>query len=57
MTIGTAIVISVAILCATFLITLGIGAAMSKKKNDAAAALTTELTNQISSRLKHTLNK
>ena len=55
MTIGTAIVISVAILCGTFLAVIGIGVAMNKKKTDAAAALTTELTNHISKKLNEKL--
>lgn len=32
MTIGTAIVLSVAILCVTFIVTLGIGVYVSKRK-------------------------
>ena len=55
MTVGTAIVLSVAILCVTFLATLGIGAAMSRKKNLAAAALTSTLTDEINKRIKDKL--
>lgn len=55
MTIGTALVIIFGMLCATFLITIGIGAAMQKKKNLAAAALTTTLTDEINKRIKKSL--
>lgn len=57
MTIGTAIVASIGIICGTFIVALIIGACMNKKKTDAAAALTNELTNQITSRLNNRLNK
>lgn len=57
MTVGTGIVVSVAILCVTFLITLCIGAAMQRNKNKAAEALTSTLTEEINNRLKTSLNK
>ena len=57
MTVGTAIVISVAIICGTFLAVIGIGAALAAKKANATKALTDEITNSISNRLNNRLNK
>lgn len=57
MTIGTAIVVSVAIICATFLAVIGIGAVLAAKKTKATKALSDELTNQITNRLKHNISK
>ena len=55
MTVGTAIVVSVAIICATFLGVVIIGVNLAKKKTDAAAKLTNELTNHISKNLNNKL--
>ena len=57
MTVGTAIVVSVAIICVTFLGVVIIGANIAKKKTDAAAKLTNELTNSLSNRLNNRINK
>ena len=57
MTVGTAIVVSVAIICVTFLGVVIIGANLAKKKTDAAAKLTNELTNHISKKIEDNLNK
>ena len=51
MTVGTAIVVSVAIICVTFLGVVIIGANLAKKKTDAAAKLTHDMTNHISKKL------
>ena len=55
MTVGTAIVVSVAIICVTFLAVVCIGVNLAKKKTDAAAKLTNELTNQISKKINEKL--
>jgi len=55
MTIGTAIVTSVAIICVTFVVVCIIGASLAKKKSKAAEALTTTLTDEINKRLKQKL--
>lgn len=57
MTVGTAIVVSVAIICATFLAVIGIGAVLAAKKTKATKALSDELTNQITNRLNNRMNK
>lgn len=57
MTVETVIVVCVAIICATFLAALGIGAVLTAKKTNATKALTNELTNQITRRLKHNISK
>lgn len=57
MTVGTAIVISVAIICVTFLGVVIIGANIAKKKTDAAAKLTNEITSSITDRLTNKMNK
>ena len=53
MTVGTAIVISIGIICVTFFATICVGAVLAKKKSDAAVNLTNEITN----RLKHNTSK
>ena len=57
MTVGTAIVVSVAIICATFLAVIGIGAVLAAKKTNATKALTDEITNSITNRLNNRMNK
>lgn len=57
MTVGTAIVVSVAIICVTFLGVVIIGANIAKKKTDAAAKLTNEITSSITDRLTNRMNK
>ena len=57
MTLGTAIVVSVAIICVTFLGVVIIGANFAKKKTDAAAKLTNEITSSITDRLTNKMNK
>ena len=57
MTLGTAIVISVAIICVTFLGVVIIGANLAKKKTDAAAKLTDEITSSITNKLTNKMNK
>ena len=57
MTVGTAIVISVAIICVTFLGVVIIGANLAKKKTDAAAKLTDEITSSITNKLTNKMNK
>lgn len=52
MTIGTAIVISISILCVTFITVCGIGAWLQVKKSKSANQLTQALTDSISSKLK-----
>lgn len=51
MTVGTAIVVSVAIICGTFLAVIGIGAALAAKKANATKALTDEITTRFKDRL------
>lgn len=53
MTIGTAIVVSIGIICGTFLATVGIGVLLNNKKNKAADTLTKTLTDEINKRLQH----
>lgn len=55
MTVGTAIVVSIAIICGTFLAVIGIGAALAAKKTKATKALSDELTSQITNKLKDRL--
>lgn len=57
MTVGTAIVVSVAIICVTFLGVVIIGANIAKKKTDAAAKLTNEITSSITEKLTNKMNK
>lgn len=57
MTVGTAIVVSVAIICATFLAVIGIGAVLAAKKTNATKALTDEITSSITNRLNNRMNK
>ena len=57
MTVGTAIVVSVAIICVTFLGVVIIGANIAKKKTDAAAKLTNEITSSITDKLTNRMNK
>lgn len=57
MTIGTAIVVSVAIICVTFLAVIGIGAVLSVKKTKATKALTDKITNSITDKLTNKMNK
>lgn len=57
MTVGTAIFASVCALCVTFIVIIGIGAALANKKSKAAEALTSTLTEEINNRLKKSLNK
>lgn len=51
MTVGTAIVVSIAIICGTFLAVIGIGAVLAAKKANATKALTDELTNKLKDRI------
>lgn len=51
MTIGTAIVICVGMLCGTFLLTLGLGVILNKKKNKAADVITNAFADEINKRL------
>lgn len=57
MTLGTAIVVSVAIICVTFLAVIGIGAVLSVKKTNATKKLTDEITSSITDRLTNKMNK
>lgn len=57
MTLGTAIVISVAIICVTFLAVIGIGAVLAVKKTNATKKLTDEITSSITDRLTNKMNK
>lgn len=57
MTIGTALVIIFGMLCVTFLITIGIGLAVQKKKTDAAAVLTKTLNDEIAKKIKKSLGE
>lgn len=57
MTVGTAIVISIGMLCVTFLLTIGIGAILSSRKTKAANDFSKVLTDEITSRLKGNLKK
>lgn len=57
MTVGTAIVVSVAIICVTFLAVIGIGAVLSVKKTNATKKLTDEITSSITDRLTNKMNK
>ena len=57
MTIGTAIVVSIGILCATFLGVMIIGAVLEAKKTKATKTLSDELKNQITSGIKHIISK
>ena len=57
MTIGTAIVVSVAIICVTFLAVIGIGAVLAVKKTNATKKLTDEITSSITDRLTNKMNK
>ena len=57
MTIGTAIVVSIGILCATFLGVMIIGAVLEVKKTKATKSLSDELKNQITSGIKHIISK
>ena len=51
MTIGTAIVVSIAIICGTFLAVIGIGAVLAAKKANATKALSDQITKKINERL------
>jgi hypothetical protein len=55
MTIGTAIVISISILCVTFLLACCLGASINKKKT--SDQLTQVITEQLTNKLKETLSK
>ena len=57
MTLGTAIVVSVAIICVTFLAVIGISAVLSAKTTKATKALTDEITSSITNRLTNKMNK
>ena len=57
MTLGTAIVLSVAIICVTFLAVIGIGAVLAVKKTNATKALTDEITSSITNKLTNKMNK
>ena len=57
MTVGTAIVVSVAIICVTFLAVIGIGAVLAVKKTNATKKLTDEITSSITDRLTNKMNK
>lgn len=57
MTIGTAIVISVAIICVTILAVIGIGAVLAVKKTNSTKKLTDEITSSITDRLTNRMNK
>ena len=57
MTVGTAIVVSVAIICVTFLAVIGIGAVLAVKKTKATKKLTDEITSSITDRLTNRMNK
>ena len=51
MTVGTAIVVSIGIICGTFLATVGIGVLLNSKKNKATEALTKTFTDELNKRL------
>lgn len=57
MTIGTAIVISIAIVCVTFFGVVCVGASMQKKKSDAAASLTNTISEELKKKLHERMNK
>ena len=57
MTVGTAIVVSVAIICVTFLAVIGISAVLAAKKTNATKKLTDEITSSITDRLTNRMNK
>lgn len=57
MTIGTAIVISIAIVCVTFFGVVCVGASMQKKKTDAAALLTNTISEELKKKLHERINK
>lgn len=57
MTLGTAIVVSVAIICVTFLAVIGISAVLSVKKTNATKKLTDEITSSITDKLTNKMNK
>lgn len=57
MTVGTAIVVSVAIICVTFLAVIGIGAVLAVKKTNATKKLTDEITSSITDKLTNRMNK
>lgn len=52
MTVGTAIVVSVAILAGAWIVTMGIGAWLANKRSSAANQLTKTLTDEISAKIK-----
>lgn len=57
MTVGTAIVICVAMVCVTFLVVIGIGAWLANKKSKAASILTDTLNSEINKRIKKSLGE
>lgn len=57
MTVGTAIVVSVAIICVTFLAVIGISAVLSSKTTKATKELTDKITSSITDRLTNKMNK
>ena len=57
MSIGTAIVVSIGIICGTFLAVVGIGAWMNVKKSKATNDLSKVLTDELTNRLKGNLKK
>ena len=57
MTIGTAIVVSIGIICATFLGVCIIGAVMNSKKTRTTNELTQTLTNELNRKLKESFKK
>lgn len=57
MTVGTAIVVSVAIICVTILAVIGIGAVLAVKKTNSTKELTDKITSSITDRLTNRMNK
>lgn len=57
MTIGTAIVVSIAIICVTFLAACLIGAWLTNKKSKAANQISQVITDELSSKLKERLSQ
>lgn len=57
MTIGTAIVISIAIICVTFLVACCIGAWLTTKKSKAANQISQVITDELTSKLKGALSQ
>lgn len=57
MTVGTAIVVSVGILAAAWIVTMCIGAWLANKKSNAANQLTKTITDEISAKIKANRDK